>query len=169
MACFTGFVIGWSIHSPGTTDIRARFLSLARSKLRLCLANHRAGYFSNLACDWLSIVWAYSEQETKNGPWCIMGSRDQWEFPPVFRPYWQSPCTVLMAGNLPAIRLCKGTVKESIIMAAGGRQRHQQLHYWPSLPVISNALVLLPNGLNWCNPNKAISQVHCISWRPLIQ
>ena len=39
--------------------------SLARSKLRLCSANHRAGYFSNLACDWLSTVWAYS-QETKN-------------------------------------------------------------------------------------------------------
>ena len=46
----------------------ACFLSLARSKLRLCSANHRAGYFSNLACDWLSIVWAYSEQETENGP-----------------------------------------------------------------------------------------------------
>ena len=49
-------------------DTRARFLSLARSKLRLCSAYHRAGYFSNLACDWLSIVWAYSEQETENGP-----------------------------------------------------------------------------------------------------
>ena len=47
---------------------RARFLSLAQSKLRLCSANHRAGYFSNLACDWLSRVWAYSEQETENGP-----------------------------------------------------------------------------------------------------
>ena len=47
---------------------RACFLYLARSKLRLCSANHRAGYFSNLACDWLSIVWAYSEQETENGP-----------------------------------------------------------------------------------------------------
>ena len=34
---------------------------LARSKLRLCPANHRAGYFSNLACDWQSIVWAYSD------------------------------------------------------------------------------------------------------------
>ena len=34
-----------------------------------CLANHRTGYFSNLACDWLSIVWAYCEQETENGPW----------------------------------------------------------------------------------------------------
>ena len=52
--------------------IRARFLSLARSKLRLCSANHRAGYFSNLACDWLSIVWAYSEQETENGPRIII-------------------------------------------------------------------------------------------------
>ena len=47
----------------------ARLLSLARSELRLCSANHRAGYFSNLTCDWLSIVWAYSEQETENGPW----------------------------------------------------------------------------------------------------
>ena len=49
----------------------AQFLSLARSKLRLCLANYRAGYFSNLACDWLSIVWAYSKQEKENGPWFL--------------------------------------------------------------------------------------------------
>ena len=47
---------------------RARFLSFTRSKLRLWSANHRAGYFSNLACDWLSKVWAYSEQETENWP-----------------------------------------------------------------------------------------------------
>ena len=47
----------------------ARFLSLTRSKLRLCSANHRAGYFSNLACDWLSIVWAYSKQKTENRHW----------------------------------------------------------------------------------------------------
>ena len=47
---------------------RARFLCFAWSKLRLCSANHRTGYFSNLACDWLSIVWGYSEQETENGP-----------------------------------------------------------------------------------------------------
>ena len=46
----------------------ARFLSLAQSKLRLCSANHRAGYFSNLACDWLSRVWVYSKQETENEP-----------------------------------------------------------------------------------------------------
>ena len=48
------------------------YLFLARSKLRLCSANHRAGYFSNLACDWLSIVWAYSEQETENDPMSCM-------------------------------------------------------------------------------------------------
>ena len=54
----------------------ARFLSLARSKLRLCSANHRAGYSSNLACDWLSIVWAYSEQKTENGPrWNRIGTK----------------------------------------------------------------------------------------------
>ena len=39
--------------------IRDRFLSLAQTKLGLCSANHRAGYVSNLACDWLSIVWAF--------------------------------------------------------------------------------------------------------------
>ena len=47
----------------------ARFLSLTRSKLRLCSANHRPGYWSNLPCDWPSTAWAYSEQETGNGPW----------------------------------------------------------------------------------------------------
>ena len=47
----------------------AHFLSLARSKLRLCSANHRPGYWSNLPCDWPSTVWAYSEQGTENGPW----------------------------------------------------------------------------------------------------
>ena len=58
----------WSFWCPGVSDTRAHFLSLAWSKLRLCLVNHRAGYFSNLASDWLSIVWAYSKQETENGP-----------------------------------------------------------------------------------------------------
>ena len=50
-------------------EIRVCFLSLAQSKLRLCSANHRPGYWSNLACDWPSTAWAYSEQETENGPW----------------------------------------------------------------------------------------------------
>ena len=47
---------------------RAHVLSHAQSKLSLSSADHRAGYFSNQACDWLSRVWAYSEHETKNGP-----------------------------------------------------------------------------------------------------
>ena len=48
--------------------IKAYFLSLAWSKLRLCSANHRPGYWSNLAYDWPSTAWAYSKQETENGP-----------------------------------------------------------------------------------------------------
>ena len=48
-----------TVECNSTSQSWACFLSLARSKLRLCSANHRAGYFSNLACDWLSIVWAY--------------------------------------------------------------------------------------------------------------
>ena len=65
--------MSWPIHGSvpiwTTSHTRTRFPSLAWSKLRLGLANHRAGYFSNLTCDWLSIAWAYSEQETENGPW----------------------------------------------------------------------------------------------------
>ena len=41
---------------------------IIRSKLRLCSANHRPGYWSNLPCDWPSTAWAYFEQETENGP-----------------------------------------------------------------------------------------------------
>ena len=48
-----------------------RFLSLAWNKLRLCSANDRPGYWSNLPCDWPSTAWAYSEQETENGPWSL--------------------------------------------------------------------------------------------------
>ena len=48
---------------------RARFLSLAWSKLRLCSVNHRPGYWSNLSSDWPSTAWAYSEQDTGNGSW----------------------------------------------------------------------------------------------------
>ena len=63
---------------------RPRVLSPARNKLRPRSASHRAGSFSNLACDWLSIIWAYSEQETGNGigrpasyPWnCLESARD---------------------------------------------------------------------------------------------
>ena len=40
----------------------------AQSKLRLCSANHRPGYWSNLPCDWLNTAWAYSKQGTGNGP-----------------------------------------------------------------------------------------------------
>ena len=47
---------------------QGHFLSLVRSKLRLCSANHRPGYWSNLPCDWPSTAWAYSEQDTEKWP-----------------------------------------------------------------------------------------------------
>ena len=40
----------------------------ACGKLRLCSANHRPDYWSNLPCEWPSIAWAYFEQQTENGP-----------------------------------------------------------------------------------------------------
>ena len=65
------------------SSIWARFLSLARSNLRLRSANHRPGCWGNLPCDLPSTVWAYSEQETENGPgratpWCLIKLRYQW-------------------------------------------------------------------------------------------
>ena len=50
------------------SDSRVCFLSLAWSKLRLCSANDKAGYFSNLAYDLQNIVWACSERETEIRP-----------------------------------------------------------------------------------------------------
>ena len=50
----------------------ARFRSPTRSKIRLCSANHRPGCWSNLPCNWPSTAWAYSDQETENGPLLFM-------------------------------------------------------------------------------------------------
>ena len=44
---------------------------------------------------------------------CIMGSCDQWEFPPFCRPQWLSFCTATVTGKCLPLGLCKGTVKES--------------------------------------------------------
>ena len=53
----------------------ACFLSLARSMLGLCSANHIPGYWRNLPCDWPSPAWANSEQVAKNGPRGIYWNR----------------------------------------------------------------------------------------------
>ena len=50
------------------SPIWARFLSLARSKVSLCSANHRPGYWSNPPGYWLSTAWAYFKQERENRP-----------------------------------------------------------------------------------------------------
>ena len=57
--CDTLFTTKWCHKCHTAKEVWARFLSPVWSKLRLCLTNHRAGYYSNLACDWLSTVWAY--------------------------------------------------------------------------------------------------------------
>ena len=79
----------------------ARFLSLARSKLRLCSANHRPGYWCNLPCDWPSTAWAYFEQETENGPCC------QWDGEDVPAPWDRS-------NSHPPIRVQKSCVNPFI-------------------------------------------------------
>ena len=49
----------------------ARFLSVSPSKLRLCSANHRPDYWSNLPCDQPNTTWAYSKEETENKTRCL--------------------------------------------------------------------------------------------------
>ena len=56
--------------------IRACFLSLARSKLRLCSASHRPGYWSNPPCDWPSTAWAYSESRDRKRAQVSIGTAD---------------------------------------------------------------------------------------------
>ena len=54
--------------SCGPTVSRARFLSCAWSKLRLCSANHRPGYWSNLPFDWPSTVWRRRGRQVSSAP-----------------------------------------------------------------------------------------------------
>ena len=92
-------------------------LSRAQSKLRLCSANHRTGYWSNLAqrtvyslwarsnlpCDWLSTVWAYSKPDTENvskqrgSPICIDLLWDWTWTPPPPPPPPPPPATPITA------------------------------------------------------------------------
>ena len=58
------------------------------------------------------IGWSKSRLGLPQLQW-IVGSCDQWEFPPFFRGHWQFPCTALTAGNCLPLGLCKGNVKES--------------------------------------------------------
>ena len=60
--------------------------------LSLCSANHRTGYWSNLPCDWPSTAWAYSKQETENGPWWGLRSMMPYFF--VTRPQWVICCDI---------------------------------------------------------------------------
>ena len=57
------------IHTAGKHKILGPFSVSSSCKLRLCSANHRPGYWSNLTCDWPSTAWAHSKQETENRTW----------------------------------------------------------------------------------------------------
>ena len=78
MNCRNVYVFIYSLVFHLSHDItRARFLSLTQGMLRLRSANHRAGYFSNLACDLLSIVWTYFGQETESGTISLLSFYDE--------------------------------------------------------------------------------------------
>ena len=74
-------------------------------------------------------------------PHCIMGSHDQWEFPPFFRPQWESLCTALTAGKCLPLRLCKGTVKESRVAICHKTQCGERYFYWQKLTKITSWMI----------------------------
>ena len=53
------------------------------------------------------IGWSKYRLGLPQSQW-IVGSCDWWEFPLFLRGHWQSPCTALMAGKLPAVRAVQG-------------------------------------------------------------
>ena len=82
----------------------------------------------------LNIGWDYKTQ------W-IVGSQNQYEFPPFFKCHWQSPSTALKAGKWLPLGLCKETVKESISSCSWFP------HLMGSLHMISQARGLSSSGL----------------------
>ena len=117
---------------------RARFLSLAPSKLRLRSANHRPGYWNNLSCNWPSTAWAYSEQETENGPWYPLQPihhslpiRDIMKSSPIWRDVLFSlGCTVPRTS--PVISRCYG-IKWCLKCSYPKRISHHAISSLPSL------------------------------------
>ena len=55
---------GLKTQPEGVPEVKKGNLKGSTSLLTLT----EGGYFSNLACDWLSIVWAYSERRQITGP-----------------------------------------------------------------------------------------------------
>ena len=85
-----------------------RYMSLAQSKLRLCSANHRPGYWSNLPCDWPSTAWAYPEQETENGP-CLCSADEA-----TLDCWWRHKCIKRRMSIFDSLNILKRTGKSTI-------------------------------------------------------
>ena len=59
----------------------------------------------------------------------IIGWYDRWEFPPIVRGHWQSPCTALTAGNLPAIRAVQGDWKSRSLSGPNVCMLQTRIHF----------------------------------------
>ena len=93
-----------------------RFLYLARSKLRLCSANHRAGYFSNLACDWLNIGWAILRAtDRKRSPDLRCTTELLWQITAPHKTYCVF-CTGIDPSRQEIIRLLTATPAKSLLV-----------------------------------------------------
>ena len=141
--------------------IWGHFLSLAQSKPRLCSANHRVRYFNNLACDWLSIVWAYYKQETENGLrskyWSDMESSDSIEI--LMKTYMSNFTISTVSADGQALLGAKTSA--GIVLTIYTRLAHKNVSYrLTNLSLVKLVLlreilfvsnVLVVNGVPWKN------------------
>ena len=152
--------------SAGIPQTWARFLSLARNKLRLSSANHWAGYFSNLACDWQSIVWAYSRQETGNGSWLIPVTAN-WLIDYFITLWPLADSSICMVSNTAPSRADPEVVFTDTLALANGAH-HKKPCWWCS-PQETLLMVLTTRNLAddahhkkpcwWCSPQETLLMV----------
>ena len=147
----------------------ARFLSLARSKLRLCSANHRPGYWSNLPCDWPSTAWTYSKQEAENRPWCcdqmIAKAGNETDPPSWLEPYWLCLAEQVKPAHLPC-------TKQSIQRSLYNEIREillktHKFHHLPGTVFTKSCLFFLPGKTTYLERPQssafALYRLHCIN------
>ena len=80
--------------------------------LRLCSANHRPGYWSNLPCDWPSTACAYSKKGTETKPWqCRKSEHHQPQ-------YWLRLPRIIQTCELQVIGIDHDTVCAGVVCAA---------------------------------------------------
>ena len=126
------------LHSPSLVAIR---LTVSGLWWKHKLAGITLLWLVGLNVDWDCLV-----------SHCIIGSRDQWEFPLFFRRHWQSLCTAQTAG-MPAVRAVQWDC--------------EIVHAGTSISVNGSAAVIWMFSCHWLKMSsefRRVSQQLCEMW-----